>query len=399
MIKILTGDCLKVLPTLESESVQSCITSPPYYGLRNYGVDLQIGLEPSPEEYVEKLVAVFREVKRVLRDDGTLWLVIGDSYWGGRGKSGYELPEEAEARRAKGKTFQTAHNVPGNRDMRPTDGKHPVIKPKDLIGIPWMVAFALRNDGWYLRADIIWHKPNPMPESVTDRPTRSHEHIFLLTKSARYYYDADAIREKSKWVDSDGRPIDSWGRTIEIKTSGNGQTSRGGTGVPQTLGANVMDGKRNKRDVWTVSTSSYPEAHFATFPPKLIEPCILAGTSPKACEHCGAPWKRVTETIGLPRNDKRTHSTKEQRQGKTPAPEPVKGGNTSPIVTTMGWHPTCDCENTGAGRCIVLDPFAGSGTTGAVSIKHGRSFIGVELNPKYVEMIHARLADVQPVLV
>lgn len=240
---IIQGDALQTLRTLPSCSVQMACTSPPYFGLRDYltarweggdpecdhepdktspsstlqggkatqgsakefratcgkcgarRVDNQIGLEESPELYVAKLVEVFREVRRVLHPTGTCWINIGDSFWGGKGQSGYELPHEAEARRGRGETMQHAHNVPGYTNMRPTDGKHPVIKPKDLIGIPWMLAFALRADGWYLRSEIIWHKKAPMPESVTDRPTKAHEQLFLLAKSPTYYYDAEAIRE------------------------------------------------------------------------------------------------------------------------------------------------------------------------------------------------------------
>jgi DNA modification methylase len=260
--------------------VQTCVTSPPYYGLRDYGVDGQIGLEETPEAYVAKLVAVFREVRRALKDDGTLWLNLGDSYWGGKGKSGYELPDEAEERRANGETFQTGHNIPGYMDMRPTDGKHPVIKPKDLIGIPWMVAFALRADGWWLRSDIIWAKPNPMPESVTDRPTKSHEYIFLLTKSARYYYDAEAIMEDSVDEESYTGRRYRGPKTIFLQNGyAPGMSAQTfDKGGPEITGK--VYGKRNKRDVWTVTTKPYREAHFATFPPDLIEPCILAGSRP-----------------------------------------------------------------------------------------------------------------------
>lgn len=269
--KIYCGDNLEVMRSWPDACVDMCVTSPPYYGLRDYGVDGQIGLEATPEEYVAKLVAVFSEVKRVLKDDGVLWVNMGDSYWGGKGASGYELPDEAESRRVRGDTMQTSHNVPGYMNMRPTDGKHSVIKPKDLIGIPWMVAFALRADGWYLRSDIIWAKPNPMPESVTDRPTKSHEYIFLLSKSAHYYYDAEAIAEPSTDPESIAGRRPRNPRKQDL------------TGDPKLV-QNVwkLDGTiyetRNKRDVWTVTTKPYKEAHFATFPPDLIEPCILAGS-------------------------------------------------------------------------------------------------------------------------
>lgn len=243
----------------------TCVTSPPYFGLRDYGHAGQIGLEGNIEDFVNELVGVFREVRRVLRDDGTLWLNLGDSY-AGAGLGG-------------GTQNQGIHAYPKGNTVQARTGARRVgnLKPKDLMGVPWRVAFALQSDGWFLRSDVIWHKPNPMPESIKDRPTKAHEYLFLFAKSERYFYDADAIK---------------------------GQTTR------------------NKRSVWTVTTKPYKGAHFATYPPELIEPCILAGS-----------------------------------------PE---GGT-------------------------VLDPFTGSGTTGAVAIKHGRRFIGTELNPEYGELARERM--------
>ena len=220
---ILVGDALERLQELPDESVQCVVTSPPYWGLRDYGVDWAYGLEPTLNRYISIMVEVFSEVRRVLRKDGTLWLNLGDVFWGGK-------------------------------------GKHLVLKPKDLIGLPWRIAFALQADGWYLRSDIIWHKPNPMPESVTDRPTRAHEYVFLLTKSARYFYDADAIR---------GAPKDSarasWHGDFKPRSKERREDEQ------QAEGA-------NKRSVWTIATKGFPGAHFATFPPALVEPCILAGS-------------------------------------------------------------------------------------------------------------------------
>ena len=275
---IICGDALTELKKLSDASVHCCVTSPPYWALRDYGVEGQLGLERTPEEYVAAMVAVFREVRRVLRDDGTLWLNLGDSYCGSWGNSGQRNELDGETDNQREKT--TAYFNRGGWDKRrevPPNQKIPGLKPKDLVGIPWRVAFALQADGWYLRSDIIWAKPNPMPESVTDRPTKAHEYIFLMAKAAKYFYDTEAIREKSKWVDNDDHPLDSWGRKIQLKTNGNGETSRGGSGLPQKLGANVKDGCRNRRSVWTVTTKPFSEAHFATFPEKLIEPCILAG--------------------------------------------------------------------------------------------------------------------------
>ena len=234
-VKILIGDCRDVLRTLPDASVQCCVTSPPYFGLRDYGVAGQIGLEPTPDDFVAEMVAVFRDVRRVLRDDGTLWLNLGDSYAstvkgsGGAGKS----------RLGPNRDLQ---NI-GHQKFEPRRFDMQGLKPKDLIGIPWRVAFALQADGWYLRSDIIWHKPNPMPESVTDRPTSAHEHVFLFSKSERYHYDAEAIKEPAVAAEAEGGPAL----------------------------------KRNARNVWTIATRPFLEAHFATFPPELAERCILAG--------------------------------------------------------------------------------------------------------------------------
>jgi DNA modification methylase len=362
--RILEGDCASVLATLEPQSVQTCVTSPPYWGLRDYGtatweggdaecdhrqetsihadststlgvpadggprrigaenatvvgkgvyraecgkcgakrIDSQLGLEPTPEEYVANLVAVFREVKRVLRDDGTLWLNLGDSYVANYGNGG------------KGNT-----GASGSVDKRGLRD----YKSKDLVGIPWMVAFALRADGWYLRSDIIWAKPNPMPESVTDRPTKAHEYLFLLTKSPRYFYDADAIRDEATHA---GQTISLGPKSMSVgQATGRGVEASGNGTASEYV---VAEG-RNKRSVWTVTTQPFPGAHFATFPPKLIEPCILAGSP----------------------------------EGE-----------------------------------LVLDPFAGAGTTGVVALRHSRSFVGIELNPAYAQMARNRIYDDAPLL-
>jgi DNA modification methylase len=287
MIELLQGNCLEVLPTLAAESVQCVVTSPPYYGLRSYLDDNdslkshELGCEPTPEAYVANLVALFREIRRVLRDDGTVWLNLGDSYAGNGAFS--QGATDADIRHATvGALLSKAQRRIGAVDN---------LKPKNLMGIPWRVAFALQADGWWLRQDIIWAKPNPMPESVTDRCTKSHEYIFLLTKSARYYYDSEAIKEP---------------------------------------GAVIEGNVRNRRDVWTVATRPYAEAHFATYPPELVEPCIKAGSKP---------------------------------------------GD------------------------IVLDPFNGAGTTGLVAIEQGRSYIGIELNPEYIELTRKRFNGAQPVLI
>jgi DNA modification methylase len=253
MNKILFGDCRETLKTIDTKA-QMCVTSPPYYGLRNYGgEDKQIGMEQTPEEYIQQLVEVFRSVRDVLHDDGTLWLNIGDTYYNYRSDGNY--PKQTVSR--------TKQDLP---DFSPVRGnKLHNLKSKDLIGIPWMLAFALRADGWWLRQDIIWNKPNPMPESVKDRCTKSHEYIFLLSKSKQYFYDNEAIKEPVK---------QDWGE--RDRTSG--KYHNPGTGLQPHSGLTKSYDRKNKRSVWTVTNKPYKGAHFACFPPDLIEPCILAGS-------------------------------------------------------------------------------------------------------------------------
>lgn len=265
---ILVGDCIASMRTLPERSVQTCVTSPPYFGLRDYGHEGQIGLEPTPDEFVGKLVEVFREVRRVLADDGTLWLNLGDSYVGAMSQhkeSGSFGDTSCISKKTQGGVPQNGR-IERNRLMRENG-----LKPKDLIGIPWRVAFALQADGWYLRQDIIWHKPNPMPESVRDRCTKAHEYIFLLSKSERYYFDAAAIAEPAAYFGKDPRSgkgnIRYEGKRTEGDAAANGQQS-----------FVTINETRNKRSVWTVTTKPYKGAHFATFPPDLIDPCILAGS-------------------------------------------------------------------------------------------------------------------------
>lgn len=257
MTEILTGDALETLKTLPDQSVNTCVTSPPYFGLRDYGVDGQFGLEPTPEEYVEKLVEVFREVRRVLRDDGTCWLNLGDSYaGGGRGGRGGN-PEDSPFRKQ-------ATNVGSLVKASPIPEG---VKAKNLIGIPWRSAFALQADGWYLRQDIIWHKPNPMPESVRDRCTKAHEYIFMLTKKPKYYYDHEAVKEPAVY---------SGNQKTQPKGSFSGKRAGQDESVIAQPFRHVSE-TRNRRSVWTVTTKPFKGAHFATFPPDLIKPCILAG--------------------------------------------------------------------------------------------------------------------------
>ena len=337
-VRILIGDVRTRLAEVPDASVHTCVTSPPYFGLRDYGHDGQIGLEATPDAFVAEMVAVFREVKRVLRDDGTLWLNLGDSYASYR--DGKATPDTS-----RGDSLGTLVPKGSAKNRSAATFVGSAVKHKDLIGIPWRVAFALQADGWYLRSDIIWHKPNPMPESVTDRPTKSHEYLFLLTKSERYYYDADAIAEPvtESTVARLAQPnlADQVGSDrVPGKTNGNmkavpprfGGSTYGDDDAPEhrTKSGNAYElgnGRRNKRTVWTVATQPFKGAHFATFPPALIEPCILAG-----------------------------------------------------------------CPKDGT----VLDPFGGAGTTGLVADRLGRNAILCELNSAYAKMAEDRIRSESP---
>jgi DNA modification methylase len=288
------ADCRETLRGLPERSVHCVVTSPPYWGLRDYGGAAQIGLEDSPEQFVAQLVEVFREVHRVLRDDGTLWLNLGDSYvqarghghWESRGGKGDEKGQKVAQRWAK----------MGAEDIG--------LKPKDLVGVPWMVAFALRADGWYLRSDIIWAKSSCMPESIGDRPTKAHEYLFLLTKQPRYFYDAYAIREPITTKPQGRKTTEAFSDTSRPDHRKASMSYRY-DGVPPGNPAG-----RNKRTVWTVNPIPYPGAHFAVFPPKLVEPCILAGTSEKGCcRECGAPWRRVVERDDVRPSDRASATT------------------------------------------------------------------------------------------
>lgn len=372
--RILTGDALTMLRAMPDASVHMAVTSPPYWGLRDYGVAGQLGSEPTPDEYVANLVAVFREVRRVLRDDGTLWLNLGDTY--AEGKCG--RADSGDAGRF------------GGPELPPTQRKPPPgLKPKDLVGIPWRVAFALQSDGWFLRQDIIWHKPNPMPESVRDRCTKAHEYLFLLSKSPRYFYDVEAIREG-------------------CVTSGHGGVSnkaaskRRGTGLESDRDY-TPDGRRIRRSVWTVSTRPYKGAHFATFPPDLIRPAILAGTSAAGCcAACGAPHVRMTERTRVatrPARESKVHDADAERGESCETPLHQVVGNRDPLrhvttTRTTGFRASCDCVTPpDVVPCRVLDPFGGAGTTALVANQEGRDAVLIELNPSYVELAESRLAS------
>ena len=554
------GNALERLREMPDESVHCVVTSPPYYGLRDYGLSGQVwggepycehewsqeryqrcandgkpgakqstnngsvgreepidhsfctrcgawfgtlGLEPTLDLYVQHIVEVFREVRRVLRKDGTLWLNLGDAYAASPGQRG---------QRGLGDSEKQNSNAASQVGIRQGDTG---LKPKDLIGLPWRVAFALQADGWWLRSEIVWHKPNPMPESVRDRPTRAHEYVFLLTKSARYFYDADAIREPMA-ASSIGRISQEsfWEQTGGEKDHRNGvNPNRSARGALENLarrtpaGWNVnydesnqkghypqkADKQRghsrrhdgfndrwdsmskeeqqamgaNKRTVWSIATQGFPGAHFATFPEKLVEPCILAGTSERGvCAACGAPWVRLGSTrqpdvLGKALTTLRSKSGLTRHQmadmigvgsnnvwdweigGHIPTDDHwaklctalnlnlsrsefaeqaeyiVTGSQAGPkqkasqtdsyvnrpyaerklrvSLSTTDWQPTCEHDSEPV-PSVVLDPFCGSGTTGVVALRHGRSFIGIELNPEYIELARKRIIGDAPLL-
>lgn len=346
--KILTGDVRERLADIPAKSVQCVVTSPPYWGLRDYGHDGQIGLESTPDAFVAAMVGVFADVRRVLADDGVLWLNLGDSYAGG---GNYRGLNSENTLTAKQNSNRGARGI--SQQLGALSKTWEGMKPKDLVGIPWRVAFALQADGWYLRSDVIWHKPNPMPESVTDRPTKAHEYVFLLSKSERYYYNADAIKEPYA-PDSFARYQYAFGgakneQLAEMNEDGIGVRTRpigmreykgqatkdydaAGAQNPSDTKRRVLESMaegqgRNKRTVWTITTQPYAEAHFATFPEELPETCIKAGS----------------------------------REGD-----------------------------------LILDPFCGAGTTGLVADRLNRDFIGIELNPAYVELARDRINSVTP---
>jgi DNA modification methylase len=475
MITIANANALHI--PLPDKSVQCVVTSPPYWGLRDYGtatweggsaecdhvydrtlgmrsstlgggkanqpagsvyrecprcgarrIDAQIGLESTPAAYVAHIVAVMRECWRVLKDDGVMWLNLGDSY-------------------AQGGAEQSFRNATNENWSGGSDAKKPRyklernhgLKPKDLCGIPWRVAFALQDDGWYLRSDIIWHKPNPMPESVTDRPTKAHEYVFLLTKKARYYYDAEAIKEASVYPDDDRKARSDFDDK-RMPTDSIAGVRPGSATYPT----------RNRRSVWTIATSPYSGKkdfrctvcngtgyqliskmdtppmtneewlawcesaepcpacygsgeqstnidHFATFPPALIEPMILAGTSARGeCPHCGKAWVRMVETeqYNKPGRNPENHANADRNVNARGLKRPDNWyGGTN--VNTLGWRQQCVCPPHEPVPQTVLDPFAGSGTTGQVAVKHGRRAVLLDLNCKYIDLQFDRTSGIQ----
>lgn len=378
------GDALEVLRQIPDCSVQTCVTSPPYFGLRDYGIEGQLGLETTPEAYVCGLVAICRELRRVLREDGTFWLNLGDSYAGsGKGRN-------ADGHHSTDTKWKQATNRGAVVGIINALKETPGLKDKDLMGIPWRVAFALQADGWYLRSDIIWSKRNPMPESVEDRPTKAHEYLFLLAKSPRYYYDAEAIKEPSINRDSGNKE-----RQYRGSRGAEGLSNEHvGFGFPYSA-----DGAgRNKRTVWEISTTPYPGAHFATFPPDLVEPCILAGTSEQGCcAKCGAPQQRIVEKAfadhGGETDSQYERGSTAGRLARMRQASRAQGQEYANTTKTIGWRPTCEC-GAPTKPCVVLDIFTGSGTTNEVAGRLGRQSIGIDLNPKYLDLAVKRIAGV-----
>jgi len=404
---ILQGDALHI--PLADESVQCAPTSPPYFGLRNYGLPPTdwpeveyapmpglppltipamtccLGLEETPEAYTGHLVAVFREVNRVLRKDGTVWLNLGDSYaTTPPGNKGFHY---GPGRQAQG-VLQTGH---ANRDWHGLG-----LKPKDLVGIPWRVAFALQADGWWLRSDIVWAKGisfcdtysgSTMPESVTDRPTKAHEDIFLLAKSERYFYDHEAVKEAA-----------ATGWNGSSFTDERDAITKPGLG----RGPRTETATRNLRDVWAISPTPYKAAHFATFSPSLVEPMIKAGSSEKgACPRCGAPWELVVE------RESERHNAGAAKQRIVASGGALDGGTERSTLGGMtrfvqreevGWQPTCDCPEHTPVPCIVLHPFSGAGTTVLVADRLGRNGVGLDLSGTYTRMGRDRVFNDAPLL-
>ena len=426
-VLILNGCALEQLRTLPDACVDAIVTSPPYWGLRDYGIEPTdwpacsyapmpglpaievpaerscLGLEPTLHAFLAHLVLIFEECRRVLKPTGSAWVNMGDGYagsWGGQSR------DENHNSPVSGTQIKAAPKQTHTGSMSRFDG----LKPKDLIGQPWRVAFALQAAGWYLRQDNIWHKPNPMPECIRDRATKAHEYVFHLTRSERYFFDLEAWSEKAgdnthpRRAGNGYKMPDGW----DTGKGGHGTFHRNGRekGAPAPKAMPEHDGKvknnasmdaalavmpltRNKRSVWTVPTVAYSEAHYATYPPRLITPPILASTSAKGCcAACGKPWERVVEKTGHVNKREAAHvpgntRTKTDSTGWAPQSRP-----------TDQWHPTCDCADRSVRAPIVLDPFGGSGTTAQVALEHGRHAILIERGPHNIVLIRKRLAPV-----
>jgi DNA modification methylase len=426
---------------LDDCSVHCIVTSPPYWGLRAYkGNQLVewpsityrmnewtpeitvnawrggLGMEPDPPAFIGHLILCLREWRRILRDDGTLWVNLGDSYAGSGGAHTLDHANPGISRSAS----RDGYTPDGGRGM---DKTKIGLKRKDMVGIPWLFAMAARADGWHLRSDVVWSKPNPMPESVTDRPTKAHEYMFLLSKQIKYFYDADAVRERALYGEEHANKTTSWGTDRKHPNKAN-VADYAFKGDNHTT-SKMPDGSygRNLRSVWQIATQPTPFAHFATYPEKLVEPCIKAGTSARGvCPECGAPWGRAVAKSFVPQNDI-VDETKLAKAGNKGMDDSNGWGDTprgTVQTKTTGWQPTCECfghiETEVIGQephpvdsdvmvdvtrdkyvwdrtepqtqpCTVLDPFHGSGTTGIVALRLGRAYVGVDISDEYLETV------------
>ena len=397
-VRVLVGDCRETLATLPAGSVHCIVTSPPYYGLRDYGEAAQIGLEDTPDAYVAEMVGVFRELRRVLRDDGVAWLNLGDSYTGGGGYAPDAPSNQPEAQAARNAPMaeRSGARIAGRRNRSD-------VSAGNLLGIPWRVAFALQSDGWTLRDACVWHKPNPMPESVAGtrwegdtlrrgswRHTSAHEMVFMLTRGMGYFSDQEAVREAG----SENVP---W----SASSNGGKKQEQLGNNIGNKLGAPAAPSGRNPRNVWSITTRPYSGAHFATMPPDLAERCIKAATSATGvCPACGAQWAPVVERGELAGEAK-------IQLGPRPAAD-ARGVSASGLARTNGrtWReidvldhrPTCDCPPADPIPATVLDPFGGAGTTALVADRLGRDAILCELNADYAELARARISGDAPLL-
>lgn len=390
MIELLTGDTIDILHTLPDESVQCVVTSPPYWQLRDYEVDGQYGLEHTLESYLAQMVDVFREVRRVLRSDGVCFINMGDTCNVGKIKSGDSLDAGGYS-----------------NDNHSSSRRVSNLSNKDIIGVPWRLAFALQSDGWCLRQDIIWEKTNGCPESATDRCTRTHEYVFMLTKSDRYFFDNEAIKEpvtgnahrRGKGVNPKAR---QFGRNSKFNVShtlndSHAPRNRQNESFSTSISEGLVE-MRNKRTIWRTAVAKFHGEHYASYPEELVEPCILSGTSEAgACAICGKPYKRIVEKVALVPTG---HGTSNKGAAVIEKYRGEKSTEHSCFTTGMVWHKKtvgfekqcpCDCYETKP--CVVLDPFSGTGTTGLVAAKHGRDYIGIDIKPEYKAMAQKRILD------
>jgi DNA modification methylase len=389
-LTIINADALTALKTLPDNSVQCCVTSPPYYGLRNYGVEGQIGAEKTPEQYIASLVEVFREVRRVLREDGVLWLNLGDSYTSGGRKT--RAPDVKDSKGAR------------ESDTRPDTPQG--LKPKDLLMIPARVALALQADGWYLRSSCPWIKRNAMPESVKDRPATTIETIFMLTKSAKYHYDAEAVKIAAA---NAGKTVSLGDKSFSKGQANGAGVAASGNGLKDAYTVKAMRSRRSSDwfiESWqgllqdedgdplafVVNTRPYRGAHFAVFPPDLVRPCIQASVSEHGCcGKCGAPYERTFERTDVVDESAKGSRFDTGKTGDRTGGERTQKGERY-LLKQTGWKPSCECGDREVARCTVLDPFGGSGTTAAVALELGCNAILVELNADYIPLIRERCA-------